>query len=892
MPELSLSQWMLRAGVVGLSALALPATALAQDAADDDAPVVAQDDEAEGDEGPNLRPLPGGVRPGPNGGFPFPQRPPGLERAERGGDGDDGGDDSPPLRRSLPTEDSGGGDEPREAKNPVGKDPSGPGDDRQRPPCIESDQRVLMDFVDSDLKGVVKYMAEITCKNFILGDDLKGEITIISHTPVSVAEAYEAFLSALQVAGYTTVQVGAATKVLPAREAANAPLRVYEGDNIPYTDNMVTQIFQLENTPVSEVASVVKQLSGQSANIIAYSTSNTLIVTDSAVNIRRMWKVVSQLDIASPKAKLAVINLVHAEAADVEKIIEEIYSTDETSTASSDDSSSRRKSSSSRRRKKKKDTASEGATSTAVGKEGKYIEKIISDERTNSIIVLANEEGLAAVVDLVKTLDVDVDPSSRAQIHVIYLEHAKAEDVANVLANLSEESSSSSSSSRRTSPQNRRGNRGGPDDRRGGRDGGDEGDTETGSATAALADGVKITSDENTNSLVVIASPESFDVIRQVVAKLDIRRKQVFVEAVIMELASEESMDLGVGYHFGMPSDSGDAVSFASGQLGTTTFFGPDSSDLLSGMAMGVFGDSIDVTVGDGTGGSTTLTIPAFGIALNALQADSRVNILSTPNILTLDNEEAKIVVGRNIPFPTSQGRDSNNNPIIQYSREDVAITLKVTPQINESDYVTLEVFQEVTEIEEDNQGLDVTSAGFITSKREAETTVLVKDNQTIVIGGLMGQTETKVETKIPVLGDLPLVGLLFRGKRDTVRKTNLLIFLTPHVIDGPTDLEEVYRVKVAQRNEFLRRFYGKDEVEQQEELNKLLRYSMNIVDEPSVYRTKIREEGDNVTSIGEIGESASGETNISYPGQDESTDEALDELDESLDDLPEEEGE
>ncbi len=883
MPKLTRTSWMFRAGVAALAAFGLPATAVAQDApVDDEAPAVAQDDEGEVEEPPRLRPLPGGVRPGPNGGFPFPQRVPG-DRVEGGDEGPFEDEGPPPVRRSLPAEGQGERAEPAGPKAP-GVSVSGGSDGRQKPPCLPDGEKIHLDAVGRDLTDLVKYMAEITCKNFILGDDLKGEVTIISHTPVSVAEAYEAFLSALEVAGYTTVQVGSATKVLPAREAANAPLRVYEGDNIPYTDNMVTQIFQLDNASVSEVVNVVKQLSGQSANIIAYSTSNTLIVTDSAVNIRRMWKVVSQLDIAAPRAKLAVVNLAHAEAADVEKIIEEIYSSEE-SASSKDDSSSKRKSSSSRRRKKKdKSTSSDGATSTSVGKEGKYIEKVISDERTNSIIVLANEEGLNAVVDLVKTLDVDVDISSRAQIHVIYLEHAKAEDVATVLANLSEDTASSASNARRA-PTSRRGR--GPDDRRGGDADADA--ESTGSATAALADGVKITSDENTNSLVVIASPESFDVIRQVVSKLDIRRKQVFVEAVIMELASEESMDLGVGYHFGVPSESGDSVGFASGQLGTTTFFGPDSSDLLSGMAMGVFGDSIDVSVGDGTGGSTTLTIPAFGIALNALQADSRVNILSTPNILTLDNEEAKIVVGRNIPFPTSQGRDSNNNPIIQYSREDVAITLKVTPQINESDYVTLEVFQEVTEIEEDNQGLDVTSAGFITSKREAETTVLVKDNQTIVIGGLMGQTETKVETKIPVLGDLPLVGLLFRGKRDTVRKTNLLIFLTPHVIAGPADLEEVYRVKVAQRNEFLRRFYGKDEVESQLELNKLLRYSMNIVDEPSVYRTKIRDEHDNVTSIGSIGgDDSNASPTISYPGQDDDSDEDSDsDSDSDLDDLP-----
>ena len=206
--------------------------------------------------------------------------------------------------------------------------------------------------------------------------------------------------------------------------------------------------------------------------------------------------------------------------------------------------------------------------------------------------------------------------------------------------------------------------------------------------------------------------------------------------------------------------------------------------------------------------------------------------------------------------LPVSSGRDSNNNPIISYQREDVAITLKVTPQINESDFVTLEVFQEVTDIEEDAQGLDVTSAGFITSKRSAETTVMVRDNQTVVIGGLMGQTDTEVETKVPILGDLPLIGALFRGKRSSSRKTNLLIFLTPHVIEEPADLEEVHRVKVAQRQEFLRRFYGRSTEEQEDSLKALLRYSMNVIDEPSMYRTKVSSTTQ-VSTISDIAEEA-----------------------------------
>jgi type II secretory pathway component GspD/PulD (secretin) len=195
-----------------------------------------------------------------------------------------------------------------------------------------------------------------------------------------------------------------------------------------------------------------------------------------------------------------------------------------------------------------------------------------------------------------------------------------------------------------------------------------------------------------------------------------------------------------------------------------------------------------------------------------------------------MDNEQAKIIVGKNIPFPISTGRDSNNNPIVSYQREDVAITLQVTPQINESNYVTLELFQEVQEVEEGTENSD---GGPTTTKRSAETVVVVQDNQTVVIGGLIGSTDTDIEQKIPILGDLPLVGNLFRSKQISSRKTNLLIFLTPHIVEKPEDLEEVYRVKMAQRDEYVRRFYGKSRDEQEDQIHDLLKYSVNHIDEP-----------------------------------------------------------
>ncbi len=806
---------------------------------------------AEGDEKPPL-PLPGirpagpSLAPGPTR-LPVP-KPPKEDPKEGEGDGDgkDGGGDG----KDGGGDGKDGGDDGKKGKD-GGTPPDGArafAPPRQKAPVLNPSARVQLDFVNKPLMDLIKYMAEVTGRNFILGDDIKGDVTIISHKMVSVPAAYEAFLSALQVSGYTTVQVGSVTKVVRSTDAKKAPLRIHQGGNIPFTDNYVTQIIELQNVSVNDISTVVKDLMGKDASVISYAPANTLILTDSATNIRKIYRIISQLDIAAPRAKLHVISLSHADAADVQKIIQELYGTE--SSGSSDSSSGisesrRRRRSRLRDRDKRGSGGSSGGTATKVGVEGKYIEKIIADERTNSLIVMANEEALKAVVDLITELDVDVDPSSRAQIHVYYLKHAKSEDVAQVLSNLADTRSTDSRTRRRRDRDGRRGgSRGGARGQSGGsgsRSGTFGGTTDQeASAIAAFEDGVRITSDENTNSLVIIATMDQFAILRQVISKLDIRRKQVFVEAVILELASDDNIGYGLGTHMGKPGDDG---SLAMGALGLDHSSLGLSPEALSGMAVGIYGTPVTVSVPDPlTGAPTDLSVPAFGIALKALQSNSSVNIVSTPNILTTDNEEAKIVVGRNISFPTSSAMNNLGTPVVSFQREDVAITLKVTPQINESNFVTLEIYQEVSEVEDsaNDSGASIVDKPPTTSKRSVETTVVVRDNQTVVLGGLISSTESEVETKVPVLGDLPLLGVLFRGQQKKTRKTNLMIFLTPHVIDGPEDLEEVYRVKWAQRQEYLRRFYGKGRDKAEAQLADLLQFSMNHVDQPSPWRTKV----------------------------------------------------
>jgi general secretion pathway protein D len=699
------------------------------------------------------------------------------------------------------------------------------------PPEIKGATEVTLDFPDVSLYDLVVYFARVTRRNFILSDvkDLQGKkVTILSHHPVKTDAAWEAFLSAMQVSGYTVFDRDGTSKVVKVGDATRAPIGVGKGAPAGGSDRIVTQLITLQNVNVNDVSKIVQGLVPSEANVTAYAPTNTLILTDSAHNLRRVYDILKELDVAAPKSTLRVTNLRYAEAADMKRIIEELYGTQAEAQGDARSGRSSRTSPASRPSRTRGSTSANSGSAASeggetVGAEAKYIDRVIDDERTNSLIVLANEIGHEAVKQLVADLDRDVDPASRASIHVVYLEHAKAEEVAQVLGELSQDRSGQRRGERRPAAPAQ------PPGRSPSSAAAADGEGES-SAIAAFDSGMRIAADESTNSLVIIASLEDFRIVDSVIRKLDVERKQVFVDAVVLELSSDDSLDLGLAAH--LPTNpTKDSIGFLGGQVNSQSL--GLSQDLLSGLAVGVFGPTVDVPMSDGT----LLPVPAFGIVLNALKTSSSVNILSNPNLMALDNEEAKIVVGRKIPFPTTAGLNNLGQPVVSFQREDVAITLEMTPRVNSSNYVTFELKLEVAEVEEDDQGLNIQQSGPITSKRELETTALVKDNETVVLGGLVGETDTKVETKIPILGDIPLIGALFRGSRDSQRKTNLMIFLTPHIIDDEEDIVEIMRVKEAQRREFLRRFYGKAGDAYMRELADLLQFSMNQVDRPSMFR-------------------------------------------------------
>jgi general secretion pathway protein D len=714
--------------------------------------------------------------------------------------------------------------------------------ERQLPADMSRASSVNLNFpVDTSLMSLIKFFAELRRINFIISDVKALEavkVTIISNEDVSPGAAWEAFLSALEVSGYSISVTGKTAKIIKAADAGTKPIPIRSGAPSE-SDGYVTQLVQLDNTRVDDMVKVIQNMLSAEAKVVSYPPTNTLIITDTAANIRKVYKVMKELDVASPKSTMEVYTLRFATAADVKTLISELYGTADEPKASATPATPSRTTRTTRRRETTPTpTPSE---SVSAGEESKFIAKVVEDERTNALIVLANDDGHMAVRDIIEKVDVNVTPEG--EIHVVYLKYAKADEVQSVLSSLSQGGSRGSSA--QTPARTGRAGRaqaaaaaaaGAKAPAAGGKaTAGEEGDE--GGAIAAFDSGMRIAADENTNSLVIIADNDDFKVVESVIKQLDIERRQVFVDAVVMELSSEDALNLGLAAHVpGQPAEG--AAGFIGSQLGASSL--GLTTDSLSGLAMGVFGESIEIpTINPLDGTPTTLAVPAFGIVLNAIKSTGMTNIVSNPSLMTLDNEEAEISVGRKIPFPTTSGLNNLGQPVVSFQREDVAITLHITPRVNSENFVTLELEIEVQEVEDSAQSAQVTAAGggFITSNRKLQTVSMLRDNQTMVIGGLVGTTDSLTESKIPVLGDIPVIGALFRSKVEKQRKTNLLIFLTPHIVDGPDDVMEIQRVKEAQRAEFLRRFYGKSRTEFFDELENLLRYSMNFVDEPTMFR-------------------------------------------------------
>ena len=613
-------------------------------------------------------------------------------------------------------------------------------------------QYVTMDFDGVDIKVFVKFIADITHKNFIMDDKVNGKVTVISPRKMSLDEAYQVFLSVLDVNGFATVNMGSVIKVVLAADAASKSIGTSMDLPRRREDVLITQIIPLKHADANDMKTLFQPLlSKGSSQLMAYPQSNMLIITDTKSNIRKMMEILKFIDVTGFSEDFRIFPLTHASAADLGAKLQDILSDD-------------------------KGAARTQGARTFGSRGGVLSERsrarIIPYERTNSLIVLASAIDMAGIQSLVQKLDIPT-PSGKEDIHVYYLQYARAEDLVKVLTDMPTPSKNESAQGvNLQAPQ---------DITQAQR---------AGVRTTVNSEKVKISSDKETNSLIIFADPDAYKSILDTIRYLDIPRKQVYVKAAILEVNQNHSLNFGVEWSFfeDFAYDSGNRVGGAFGRTGNK--FVNSIDDLPSGALLGVVGEAITVTKG-----STSITFPNMTAFISAMAADTDVNILSTPQIITMDNKEAEIKVGANVPYLTREQTDSTNldNTVRSYDYRDVGVTLRLTPQINQQGNIRLELFQENTSLVE---GTGEQQYAPTTLKRSAKTTVTVKDGTNIVIGGLIGDTITRGESGVPILRSIPLLGYLFKSNSRRTEKTNLYIFLTPKIIDTDDKASELFTEK------------------------------------------------------------------------------------------------
>ena len=640
-------------------------------------------------------------------------------------------------------------------------------------PNEEIEGRVQLDFNDVELKVVIDTIARLTGKNFIYDDRVRGKITVVSPTPITIDEAYAVFESVLRVKGFTTVEApGGVIKVIPLSEAKESNVELESGEKAPLpSERFVTRLIPLRYIDAAAIAETLRPFVSKDALLVAYAPTNTVILTDSATNIGRILSVVQAIDVETYRAELTRIQLEHADPGTVAAQLSEIFGAEVSAVGGNEARPARAG---------QPGTAPKGAELAAKGGI-----RIITDERTNALFILASRQRMDEIRDVVARLDVPVTGSGR--IHIYYIKHADAEELANTLAAILSGQPSPASAG-----------------------GGAAKAAELRAGISEFAAGVTVTADPPTNSIVIQATAEGYTRLKQVIEGLDIPRPQVLVEALIMEVDVTDAIDLG--FSGLVRIEDGEDGRFVVGSL-TDAVLGSGEGDEPSG----VLDALLDAIASDPSNFIGGVAIDAGSTLIQGLiRASASVNgtnILSAPHILTLDNEEAEIKVGDNIPIITSRvqsaagieaGGNSNGSLATSQNieRQDIGITLRVTPQISEGDRLRLQIFQEVTAVNEGLTGVtgNVDQVGVALSNRKIENVVTVADEDTVVIGGLIDESQADNESKVPWLGDIPILGWFFKTTGDSIRKRNLLVFLTPHIIRDPA---RHARETVRKREEF-----------------------------------------------------------------------------------------
>jgi general secretion pathway protein D len=603
-------------------------------------------------------------------------------------------------------------------------------------------QTYNIDFSDVDIRKVIETVSEITGRNFLVDDRVQGRVTVIGPKALTEAEIYQIFLSILHVKGFALVPSGKVDKIVPSANISTYGIQMKMGRSkgISGVDAFVTQVIPVQYTEAQDLKDLLTPLIPKTDSITVYGPTNLLIITTTESLLTRLNQIIAIVDVPGAREEVRIIPVHYASVQELAAKITQVLQ-------------SQAGPAQPRRPARGQQTAQEPS---AVG-------KIIADERTNSLIAIGDTQTLERIEDLVRKLDISV-PQGAGKVHVYYLQNSDASELASVLSGIPLEESMATAETPAGQPAAK------PSPR-----------------VPSAKSEISIIADSATNALVITATAEEFEALKAVIEKLDIPREQVLVEVLIAEISFTKTMELGVEWRVADELD-GDAAVFAGSSYGEFDQLTVSFPAQPSGLVVGAIGETI--TFGD-------LEFPSLGMLIRALKTDSDVNILSTPTIVTTDNREAEIIVGQTVPFQTSQKFDANNQPIYTFDYRDVGLTLRLTPQINSDNFVKIDIFSKLEALVANALGTQELAP--TTLKRQADTTVVVKDGHTVVIGGMIRDDKIQSTSSIPLLGSLPLFGPLFRSEKTTSEKVNLLIFMTPHIISGTEQLQGIARERIGE---------------------------------------------------------------------------------------------
>lgn len=576
-------------------------------------------------------------------------------------------------------------------------------------------QDFTVNLKDTDIQELIKFVSDVTGTTIVVDPNVKGKVRVVSSKPVSKSELYDLFLSILDVHGFTAVRSGGVIRVIPNKDARSAPVDVMATAESLTNDEYVTQVVRLENVSAAKLIPVLRPLVPQQAHMAAYAPSNAIIISDVRSNINRILEIINRMD-RSAVQSTEVVKLRYGVAEDVVQMLRTL----------------------------EKNQGEEGAADEEL--------TLLADKRTNSVIIIADELNTERIRALIDYLDTPLEQSGN--VKVIYLEYADATAVAEVLTRVMQNITALD---------------------------------EDGKRQRSSSNNSTIEADAGTNALIITADTDEMAALEAVIARLDIRRAQVLVEAIIVEMEVTEGQELGLQWLFA--NDSG----FYGSNISSARL--QSNAAIAGGLLPGEGEDSGDIGITDLAGALAQIPGQTLGwgvvdddltmtVILNALESQGNANILSTPSLLTLDNEEAYITVGQQVPFVTGSFTSTGTgegaqNPFQTIERQNVGVTLTVTPQVNEGDSVVLDIIQEVSSISQQV----FTAADVITNERKIETKVLARTGEIVVLGGLVQDDVQDSRQSVPFLGDIPLLGRLFQSDVASVTKRNLLVFIKPTII-------------------------------------------------------------------------------------------------------------